>query len=282
MSSSATEEDRRVGTYQCVPQHLFSSPIFTFVVGPKAKEFNVHTGVFELLSPYFHTLFNRGFKESREKRVEWDAVGVEDFERLCQFAYNGDYLEPGDENRKLPKSAIDDEDASSDVDVPDDERISLFDMNEGGFFSGNAAGQKMVNDFLDYDYCKPLCDEFIPSESNLEDIMPLLLFHAQMYVLADAYCIDTLQKLALHKIHRHLCAAGSGSAIKHTVELMKFILPQTQSEDKMRKVLTHYLACFQWYYPGDTVLLPVKALCKESHEFSIGMHEMTLTLSPYN
>ncbi|RYO73895.1 hypothetical protein DL766_009243 [Monosporascus sp. MC13-8B] len=68
--------------------------LFTFVVGPEAKEFIVHSGAVPHLSPYFDALIDGPMKEAGGRRVVWDDIDEETFITCSHFAYAGHYATP--------------------------------------------------------------------------------------------------------------------------------------------------------------------------------------------
>ena len=109
---------------------VFTSKLFTFVIGPEKKAITLHAEAIAKQSPALHALINGNMKEADSGETTFDDVSEETFIRFCQFAYSGDYetpvftLEP-----KVPsstktlsqRSSTADDDAESIVEAPQDD-----------------------------------------------------------------------------------------------------------------------------------------------------------------
>ncbi|KAL7956806.1 hypothetical protein V8C34DRAFT_287529 [Trichoderma compactum] len=70
---------------------ILASKPFTFVVGPKKKQFILHEAAITRLSKTLDKLLNGGMKESKEHRVCWEDIDEKTFLRFGEWAYTGDY-----------------------------------------------------------------------------------------------------------------------------------------------------------------------------------------------
>lgn len=68
------------------------SKVFTFVIGPDEKEFNIHAAALSGLSRPLSVLLEGPFKEARECRVAWPEVDESTFVRFSEWAYTRDYV----------------------------------------------------------------------------------------------------------------------------------------------------------------------------------------------
>ncbi|KAF2092510.1 hypothetical protein NA57DRAFT_82226 [Rhizodiscina lignyota] len=75
-------------------EEIFTSELFTFILGAERKTITVHSKAIARLAPSLDKLINGPLREAQEKVVRWDDIEVGDFVRFCQFAYAGDYTPP--------------------------------------------------------------------------------------------------------------------------------------------------------------------------------------------
>ena len=77
-----------------------------------------------------------------------------------------------------------------------------------------------------------------------EDYTNVFLSHAYLYVLGDKYDISPLCELAAHKLYETLkefkLYVGKLGCI---LALAEYIFENTRSDDKIRSLLIHYMAC---------------------------------------
>lgn len=71
---------------------IISSDIFTFVVGPDGKEYNVHGTAISRLSKPLDVLINGEMREAKEKCVKWPDIDEQTFVRFTQWAYTKTYV----------------------------------------------------------------------------------------------------------------------------------------------------------------------------------------------
>ena len=68
--------------------------MFTFFVGPGKKPIVVHSATLTAQSSVFNTLINGGIRGAQSRSAEIEDTEADDFVRLCEFAYRGDYSTP--------------------------------------------------------------------------------------------------------------------------------------------------------------------------------------------
>ncbi len=125
-------------------------------------------------------------KEANEKKARFAELELEDFERICEFAYRGDYTPPtwqtfpDFENSDSKKRAIQPTGPPRLVSlfrcVKDLSSKSLRDANLSSLAPGG-------------NYC--------PSQ----DFGPTFLAYARLYVFAEQYMVNDLKELTLRKLH---------------------------------------------------------------------------------
>ncbi|KAL2287203.1 hypothetical protein FJTKL_06193 [Diaporthe vaccinii] len=73
-------------------EDIISSDIFTFMVGPNGKEYNVHDTAISRLSKPLGVLINGDMREAKERCVKWPDVDEKTFVRFVQWAYTKTYI----------------------------------------------------------------------------------------------------------------------------------------------------------------------------------------------
>jgi len=73
---------------------ILHSKQFTFLVGADESPVIVHSGAIAALSASLERLVNSWMKEANEFVARLPEIQVVDFERVCEFAYRGDYADP--------------------------------------------------------------------------------------------------------------------------------------------------------------------------------------------
>lgn len=71
---------------------IIGSDVFTFVIGPNGKEYNVHGTAISRLSKPLDVLINGDMREAKEKCVKWPDVEEKTFVRFTQWAYTKTYV----------------------------------------------------------------------------------------------------------------------------------------------------------------------------------------------
>lgn len=172
--------------------------------------------------------------ESQAGATTWDQVSKETFEMFAQFAYTGDYTIPTMEKRDhegasgakvgvssgeveqidrpvLVEDAFPDEPVQSPLDrVPRKGRKKkMADASQayGTVMSMSKANfQSLAFDGgTPRDHYRGRCEpdtEFFPDQSYSK----VFVGHASLYLLGHLWMIDSLQSLALYKLHKTLCA----------------------------------------------------------------------------
>lgn len=202
---------------------IFSSPLFTFLIGENEEPISVHAAAIAKQSKALDTLINGPMVEAQVRSVSLRDVSVEDFLKFCQFAYTGDYSTPSSTTRaetSLPSKAdekypaSDPPSAKAAVLAPPPSPLS----DEDTWASFRAKTKKVPSkttllreSFDRQSYCPvPPKQQFhdacqiVTNGKCTEDYSPVFLAHARLYVLADKYGVESLKCLCLDKIHKTL------------------------------------------------------------------------------
>lgn len=161
-----------------------------------------------------NALVRGDWKEGKENVARFPELEKSDFERICEFAYRGDYEDPEptalrdsdfdeEEDQKLLSDSI----ADRDWDIIAD-RTGLI----AAFIRYEIGSHRMS--FRDTDTYPTIGPGLLDREANgwpsgssnswMEDITSVLLGHARLHVFADKYMIQKLKDLSLHKLHKYL------------------------------------------------------------------------------
>ncbi|KAH7079007.1 hypothetical protein BKA63DRAFT_563666 [Paraphoma chrysanthemicola] len=200
---------------------ILHSKLFTFLIGDEKSPIIVHSGAIAALSLPLERLINSPMKEAQENVARLAELEIADFERVCEFAYSGDYAEP-----KTTRFS------DTEIDVAEDYRIasesiarreadSRYAWLISEFLSASYGNNKLAFDHgkpsLWHSSLQPLDrsangwketpgaeDDPCSVVTWKDDISEVLFGHARLYVFADKYRITSLSDLALHKLHRFL------------------------------------------------------------------------------
>jgi hypothetical protein len=185
------------------------STLFTFLIGKNEVPVIVHSGVVAALSSPLECLV----RESQENVVRFPDLEVCDFERICEFAYTGDYTKP--EATRF---------SDSDIDIQEDfyvlsESIAQRESDHehfelaSSFICSSYGGLKLIFDShfrLDRAANGWAVDKETRNDASgrsqawRDDITDITLGNARIYVFASEYLIVKLKYLSLHKLHTFL------------------------------------------------------------------------------
>jgi hypothetical protein len=201
---------------------ILHSKQFTFLIGKEESPMIVHSGAIAALSAPLERLVNGPMKESQENIARFPELETADFERICEFAYRGDYTEPS--MTRFSDAEIDIKKdfwvASESIASREDESSHAWLIRQ--FIASSYGDYKLAFDYqkalLWYSGLTPLdrtangwlsnvsdSDE-CPNNAQTwkDDVFKVLIGHARVYVFADKYFITSLRDLALHKLHKFL------------------------------------------------------------------------------
>ncbi|KAF5581145.1 BTB POZ [Fusarium pseudocircinatum] len=186
------------------------------------------------VSPVLNVLVNGPFKEALEQRVKWTDLTESFFLSFWEFAYNGNYTNPAQE---------DDEEEKAD---PADEELSHWGkcwahhVRHSSKLSGpnkrDAPGlNELWQDFVDK-------HAPISRPSDVGNIgTDTLLHHAQVCVFADRYCMDKLMDTSLDKLFIALEATIPWGNYWGPVMELVFLAPGKFVPMKLRQIVADYI-----------------------------------------
>jgi hypothetical protein len=82
--------------FQALPNivSILHSKQFTFFIGPNEEPIPLHAGAIGVLSSPLERLVNGPMKEAQDNIACFPTLKVSDFDRICEFAYRGNYTDP--------------------------------------------------------------------------------------------------------------------------------------------------------------------------------------------
>jgi hypothetical protein len=201
---------------------ILHSKQFISLIGKEESPMIVHSGAIAALLAPLERLVNGPMKESQENIARLPELETADFERVCEFAYCGDYTEASttqfsDGQSYNPQnlwvaseSIADKEDESSHAWL-----IHRFLVSSYGDYKLAFEDQKAL---LRHTALPPLVRTANGWPSNFSnsdkrprkrltwagDVSRVLFGHARLCVFADKFLITNLRDLALHKLHTFL------------------------------------------------------------------------------
>lgn len=243
---------------------MFRSKFVNFHVGQEGTNFTVHAQPLAMLSGTLNTLINGNMVEAKTGVINWKDTDEETFIRFCEFAYVQNYTPPmfsecTDNIEELKQAETSDfsvskKDKKKSVNYPEPRRRQLI-------------KSKLNNLLSKSDYPPPspslsFCQQFEPvsNTSPNQDFTPVLVGHAQLYVLADKYDVRELKNLVLHKLNNTLEKFTLHKArIADIMELVRFAYDNTppSSQPGARAVFQNEaITGFDW---------PIKSTSSDNH-----------------
>ncbi|KAN0080910.1 hypothetical protein V8E54_004114 [Elaphomyces granulatus] len=209
--------------------NLFRSKIVNFQVGPEGTNFTVHAQPLASLSQALNALINGDMVEARTGVIDWRDMDEETFLRFCEFAYVQDYTPPRfsecTDNREVPKQ----------VEKKKQKINSGWPGNTREDESKRSIKSRLRNLLSESDYPLPSSNQSfrqqfqpVSNTSPHQELAPVFLGHARLYVLADKYDVRELKNLVLHKFCNALKLFTLWeSRIAEVVELVRFVYDNT-------------------------------------------------------
>lgn len=172
-------------------------------------------------------------REAQTGTARLSDLDVEDFGRICEFAYRGEYQVPSP--YRCSGSAD-----SGDTDYTVDTNNAKEQEKESSDAMGNA--QDLYHHFLTKSYLKSSTPHaaitalFSPQDAwdPQDDYTPVLLGHAHLYTFGDRYLIHALKNLSLKKIHKTLAGYScSLEAQEAVMELARYAYDTNHTSDRV-------------------------------------------------
>ncbi|KAI1454655.1 hypothetical protein F4805DRAFT_460470 [Annulohypoxylon moriforme] len=215
-----------------------TSKPFKFVVGPNRMEFFVHTEALIAISPVLRVMITGSMREAVEGVAVLENIDVEDFTGLCEYAYSGSYESP------IPDSAPPELPFR-----PDGNASNAYGVNSQpraiNFLHGtikDAPAQQWMKKYRDPPVMS-VYGHYDCYRYHDKDWTENLLYHANIYILADTYDVSGLRSLARHCIYKVLrIFEDTWDSIPAIEKLIRLIYENTQKSDELRGLLSSYVA----------------------------------------
>ena len=269
---------------------VFRSKQFVFVIGENQALYTGHAAVIAKQSKALDALINGSMGEASEGKAILDDVEEDTFIRFCQFAYTGDYTTPDFTHiptSELPDisplvttsydaSTTDRDDGRSIEPEPAPEpepepaTVPADDSGNWGLTTNSTKTAKnpkkpkkpskssllrqTLHDHLyDTETFRTALAVRCEVRQNChasEDYTPVFLGHAQLYVFAEKWGIESMKALALFKLHKTLTTFTLYSARRpDIVELLRYTFCNEHTPDRvdtmddLRSLVMLYTAC---------------------------------------
>lgn len=174
-----------------------------------------HGGVISALSTPLDRLINGPMREGQSCTVYFPELEPSDFERICEFAYRGDYTVPRPVTYKsegIDKTLAGIKLAKPPKKISRDLDLAAFEAMDDSSVVSSEKPANLPSHFSNKTY--PLVGwtgkqisrlgDIEPNCKWTQDFTPVFLGHARLYGFARMYMIAELRNLALHKLHRTL------------------------------------------------------------------------------
>lgn len=237
-------------------EDIMESKPFKFIVGPSRKEFFVHAEALTKISPVLRDLIATSMIEDTAVLEDMDE---EEFSRLCEYAYSGNYKMPVPD-KKPPKLSFRPEgDAIQAYSKPPEPLDKLYNTRLWGDIR-----------HLAETYGKPpniyIKSPSYHSKLSGRDWTETLLRHANMYIMAERYDVAGLRSLACFYLHGILSNIflDTWDSVPAIEKLVRLTYENTKPPDDLRGLVVGYVTI-----KSETLLLhPVIGRVRdECHEF---------------
>ncbi|KAK4445484.1 hypothetical protein QBC34DRAFT_164264 [Podospora aff. communis PSN243] len=183
-------------------EHITSSSLFHFSIGPQRRKFAIPSILITIQSPAFERLVNSNFKEAQESHAELDNVDEDTFVRFVRYVYTGGY---GTEAPEVTPPATSGSLFGSPFDNSRIERSNPFGSAGFGASRYDEPGsecsqfQRMVSSLQVSE--RPYRIAPSPESAHLENAV---LSHAKVFVFADYWGVTRLKELSLRRLGKCL------------------------------------------------------------------------------
>jgi hypothetical protein len=193
---------------------------FTLLISPEKITIVVQAAAISSLSKPLDRLINGDMREAQENCARMQDLKPEDFERICEFAYRGDYTTPTPID--INASESDGESLSSSIVTSRPIELALShlsrgktqtigrcgDRSPGHDQEGTTGYQRLRSHFNSKSYLNlslpGIHHDPTSNTSASQDFTSVSLAHVRIYAFAQQYMIAPLKALTLSKLHRTL------------------------------------------------------------------------------
>ncbi|KAL5412518.1 hypothetical protein PMIN04_009820 [Paraphaeosphaeria minitans] len=255
---------------------------FTFLIGPEQTPIVVHAGAIASLSKPLDRLVNGGMLEAQENVARFPELQAQDFERICEFSYCGNYTIPKPEQfsdehvdalkqgRLLAAPISSYFEPSFDADSSDRPQVRKSSQQHSETIDSLDLSDPIAL-FRSIQRIRHCAREWphVPrkKQSWRENFAPVLLAHARLYAFAEQYLITRLKDKALKNVIDTLSEyALFASGLEAVTHLARFTydsnyIPDREEDgsiDPLRGVVAAFVVARYKYFsscPGHRQLL---------------------------
>ncbi|KAF2132122.1 hypothetical protein P153DRAFT_394293 [Dothidotthia symphoricarpi CBS 119687] len=202
---------------------IMHSELFTFLIGQDEEPVVVHLGAIAALSPSLDCLVNGSMKEALENIARLPELEVEDFERICEFAYRDNYTDPEPDI----------------IDDTDDNNSTLLSPSIAQIVITGGISRQYVHTFITLGFgqwsaARAVISPWSGQEHWEVDVSDVLMAHARLYTFAEKYMIYKLKHLALHRLHQFLVSLPVNTLTRAAVvDLLVFVYDNNNTADRI-------------------------------------------------
>lgn len=245
---------------------VFRSKQFVFVVGENQTAFTVHSAIIAKQSKALDVLINGSMREASEGKAVFEDIEEDTFIRFCQFAYTRDYTTPGFTHVPSielldisPPDALSYVASSTDRDNSIEPAPVPAPIDDFGWRSAtpkkpsksSLLRQSLHDQHYNIETIRGILAtrcEVRQNSDPIEDYTTVFLGHAQLYVFAEKWGIESLRTLALLKLRKALTSFTLYTARRPgMVELLRYTFNYTpdlvDAVDDLRSLVILYTAC---------------------------------------
>jgi hypothetical protein len=252
---------------------LLDSKMFTFVIGERETPIVVHSAAISSLSEPLNCLINGSMKEAQHDVAKFPSLEKEDFVRICEFAYRGDYnaatpVVTQDENvHQQNEDGIYRSVFSSHLSAAMDKSL-LCDIErreQDPKHIRNSGLGLLIEQFQNRKYTKgSTATEDIQKQldsdkntSSAQDLGSILLSYARIYAFGEQWMVEDLKEVTMKKLHHTLKHFTLNSSCRPAVfALARFAydndhLPDqraTRKIDELRELLIEFIVMRMEYF----------------------------------
>ncbi|KAH6617460.1 hypothetical protein F5144DRAFT_616062 [Chaetomium tenue] len=239
-------------------EKIASSQPYRFSIGPRKRQFTMHSAVVEAQSPVLNTFVNNTkFKEAGERHAELHDVDEDTFITFIQYAYTGAFEVAGTathQRDRLMDAALKDCARNDD----DDGGWSAgYDARPARFVSQGPGRRRKPDPWATFRTAvaaarpkgyRPPSEEVVIEPGD--DVADMLIRYTRLYLFADCYGIDRLMGLSLYSLGRTLIAlglnvkGGNEEMVEDVVALLQFCYDGSDpAPDPLTSLILRYVAC---------------------------------------
>ncbi|TWU72579.1 hypothetical protein ED733_002482 [Metarhizium rileyi] len=233
---------------------IASSEPFRFLVGPRKREFTIHSAVVANQSRSLDRLVNGEFVEGNDKTVRWEDVDEETFLCFWQYAYTGDYDVPRES--ETPDVEMEGEEDGGDktpeyTDISPNFYYGTNDRitNNNTIYAWRPSLEKSKRDKL-WEAFAALSSSSGSKRSAIKDKKSRdhlnargLLRDARVYVFADCYGITPLMNLSFDMLHQSLYTLDLRTENLADIVALIHYCYETPTPVGLKQLVVLYAAC---------------------------------------